>query len=311
MGLRFTDSQQPHYPPVSSFRTAAPYYVPERDAWIQPLPRYSYDADVEFNARAHLAPAPRQIEPWRIGVVQNVLYERILIEYLDEDPYTVTWSRSALDIGSESYRPFYNGPYVIEGRILVSVDGIDREVEYRVPVIAVHEVLYGPRGLGVLYDPWDPSGYSLQPNQILRISMEDQPAHAIRNSYGSELVRAERLMILRFWIIAMGPRSRPVVLGASPPFTLVAWMRLAQRQYRALQPRPAWGSYSLTGTHTRIIERREQIESLQSRGEPLRPLPAQGDTPTPLLTGTSANARGLEWMRRNNLLPVTTQAVQP
>jgi hypothetical protein len=88
-------------------------------------------------------------------------------------------------------------------------------------------------------------------------------------------------------------------------------MRLAQRQFRALQPRPTWEAYSLGGAHTRIIESREQVERLQSHGGHLRPLPARGDTPAPLLTGTSAIERGLGWMRQNGLLPSSGEAERP
>jgi len=303
VGLRFSDSQQPHYPPIDSFRTAPPYYVQERDAWIQSLSRYSYQVDIEYDHRARMAPTPRRVEQWRIGIVQNVLYERILIEYHDQHPFTVTWARPALDIGSEAYRPFYNEPYTVEVRIPFSIEGVDRIIEDRIQVVAVHEVWYGPRGIGLLLDPWDPDGYAPLPSQILRLSMEDQPRNAIRNWNGSELVRAERVLVMRFWVVAMGARSRPVVLGASPPFTLVAWMRLAPRQLHSIQPRPAWGAYSLAGANPRIIESLVLVERLQARGGPLRPLPARDDTPAPLYTGVSANERGTAWMRENGLLP--------
>jgi hypothetical protein len=309
VGLRITDSQQPHYPPIDVFTTAPPFYVQEDDAWLQFLPRYSYEVDVEYHPRARLAPAPPEVQPWRIGIVQNVLYERILIEYLDQEPYTTTWTRPALDLGSEAYRPFYNEPYTVEVRIPISVAGVDRLVEDRVQIVAVHELFYGPRGLGQLLDPWDPDGYHPMPNQVVRLRMEDQPVLPIRNWYGSELVRAEQVLVVRFWVIAMEVRSRSVVLGLSPPFTLVAWMRLAPRQLRSIQPRPSWGSYSLSGVHTRIIESSERVERLQSRSERLRPVP--GSTPAPLLTGTAANTRTSKWMRGNGLSPAPREAERP
>lgn len=311
MGLHFTDSQQPHYPPPDSFREDPPYYDQERDAWVQLLPRYSYEVDVEYTPRAPLARAPRQVEQWRIGIVQNVIYERILVEYFDQEPYTVTWTRPALDIGSEAYRPFYNEPYTVNIRIPLRIAGIDQILEDRVSVVAVHEVLYGPRGLGLLYDPWAPDGYAPLPNQILRLRMEDRPAHALRNWNNNDLARAERVMVMRFWIIAMDMTSRSVVLGFSPQFTLVAWMQLARRGLRSIQPRPTWGAYSRTGAHTRIIESHEQVERLQRRDGSIQPQPARGGSPAPLLTGTSANERGLSWLQANNLLPSRREAERP
>lgn len=300
MGIRITDSQQPNYPPVGSFQTSPPLYRRELDAWQQFLPRYFYEADVEYHPRARLAPPPRRAEPWRIGLVQNVLYERILVEYREQEPYEVTWSRSALDIGSEAYRPFYNEPYVVTVTLPSAAPGITQPIVSRESIIAVHEVRYGPRGFGMLLDPWDPDGYSPLPNQVLRLRMEDRPFLILRNWYGSELVRAEQVLVMRFWIIAIGPSTRPVVIGHSPPFTLVAWMQLAPRQFLTLQPSPTWGSYDLPGATTRIIRDPARIAALQQR-DVLRPIPGPG--PVPLLTGTSANARTGAWIEAQGLLP--------
>lgn len=301
MGLRFTDSQQPNYPALSSFRTSSPFYSAEQDAWVQKLPRYYYEVDVEFDPRARRAPPPRQVETWRIGLVQNVLHEQIRIGFYDQDPYEQTWRRPALDIGSDAYRPFYNEPYFVNVSLRASVDGIDVEVEDRVNIVAVHELLYGTQGLGRLYDPWDPSGYVPMPNQVIRLRMEDQPFLTIRNHYADHLEFAEQVLVMRFWVIAQGPNSRPLVLGRSPPFTLVSWLRVARRTLRSIQPRPDWGSYSLSGTHPRIIRNRGTVRALQERAAPLAPIPASG--PMPLLSGPSANERTTEWMVDNHLLP--------
>jgi hypothetical protein len=307
MGLRFTDAQQPNFPNLSEFRGQPPRYIDDQDAWFHSLPRYFYEVDVEYDPRARVAPAPTSVSMWNIGLVQNVLYERIEIEYLDQEPFTVTWARPALDIGSEAYRPFYNEPDVLEVSIPYSVAGFDRLLISREAVVPVHSLFYGPNGLGQLLDPWDPAGYAPMQNQSVRLRMIDQPFLMLRNWKGTELVRVLQVLALRFWIVAMPSGGRGVVLGLSPPFTLVAWMRLVPRVLQTIQPNPEHAWYSHQGVHRRVMTTLQQVQryrAAQARGGGQRLAPQPASSPLPLLTGLSANDRAERWLRDNSLLPL-------
>lgn len=304
-GLRFADGSRPGDAPVSLFRESAPVYLTFDSLWFHPLPRYHYEVTLEFDPRGRLLRAPRRFDRYRIGFVLNVTYESIAIDYDGVSPKRQVWRRAVLDTAAEAAaRPFVHDPVSLVQVIPMIVEGQTRWVEDRVNIAPGVELLYGPAGFGDFLDPWSAEGYSARPNQRVHLSYIDQPRIALPQRFGGgRLERAEQIVVFRFWIIALrASAGAPEILGHSPEFTLQAWFEPQPSGLRSIEPPPRWLAAGLAGRHTRAFRNQREIERAQRTAGRMQPQPGPGGV-APVLSGTTANERLVDWFRDEGLLP--------
>jgi hypothetical protein len=312
-GLRFADGTGPGDAPIARFRESAPVFLTFDSLWFQPLPRYHYEVTLEFVPQGRMLRPPRRFEIYRIGFVLNVVYESISIEYAGVAPKRHVWRRPILDTAADPPgRPFVHDPVQLVQVIPIVVEGQERLVVDRVNVAPGVELFYGPSGFGDLLDPFSPEGYHPRPNQRIHLSYIDQPRIALPQRFeGGRLQRAEQIVVFRFWIVALRGAGVAAtdILGHSPEFTLQGWFEPGPSSLRSLEPHPRWIAVGLAGRHVRPFRDQRDVERASRGAESVQPRPGPGGTP-PVLTGTTANERLVQWFRDERLLPPVGASVQ-
>jgi hypothetical protein len=127
-----------------------------------------------------LGGAPQDSELWDIGIVQNLLYERLLFEYsglpvLQKEFTTATVDRLENNLDS----PFYSTPVF---------DSTRRKSR------AVAHIWYTSQGYGELLDPSSGSGVRTN-NKPDLLDMYDQPGAGVSQLRGNSLlIRVEKVL---------------------------------------------------------------------------------------------------------------------
>ncbi|MBZ5685126.1 MAG: hypothetical protein LAP86_08825 [Acidobacteriia bacterium] len=209
--------------------------------FVYDMPSWAVSFAIKFDPDPNkgIGGAPQDSELWEIGIVQNLLFERILFEYSGVPVFSTEFTAPTVDILDNSFdRPFYSSPELGPNR---------RKTR------AVTHIWYSSQGYGELLDPSSTSGVRVN-NMPNLLDMWDQPSGGVllrRN--GSLLNRVEKVLCFQTWLVARkkGLFSLPagssqikalrdafipallrpavqstIVLAHVPAFTLTFWLTI-------------------------------------------------------------------------------------
>ncbi|MGI8316884.1 hypothetical protein [Halobacillus mangrovi] len=329
MGLRLYDIGQ-----LNIYEPPQPQYDSRYVSFNVYLPGFSIDMTVVYHKDYRTPKDPNKPQKWKIGIVQNVLFEHMLFEYHDQQPIFKTWARPILDLGNNDYRPFYNGPgeVTIKKRHRDTRRNYTEESKFMLPI---HQVNYGPKGFEAseppteLIHPWSSEGDSFrselidpfETDPIRDLILVDQPSHTVRFLMnGKKLKWHLRLMVFRFWVIAMGPNTSRKILGFSEPFTLFTNIKYHETFTRTLRMPHSLTHFSklIPGNHAKRIytegdftrwwgEINQKIQKGNINGGQVwstnrfKEINRNKKIPEPVITDNTAIQRGHCWMKDQGL----------
>ena len=259
---------------------------------------YQFGVDFAFrfdpNPRRGVGGSPATRESWEIGIVQNVVYEKIDFEYSDGTAFTNVFTSAALDSVAQIHQPFYHDPVRMPACQLAPNLPCSRYIPVMVPVV---DLWYTSQGYGDLLDPWHPSGVAIT-NSPQSVNMVDEPTFGgrLRLSNGAIVTKAEHILGFQIWLIAKR-QSQVHMLANVAPFSMVFWLSTQPTPNLLTIGTPAhsFGFYGSQGIVRTVIH---------SSGVPanIRIQSGAGGR-SPVLGGQTANDRGRRWLRSNGLLP--------
>lgn len=302
MSLTVVDHMIGSYPPVSAMRAADTFYDRSRDCWVLCQPKFSFRCRVGFErGYGGGAPPPGAPQLWRVGLVQNVLYEWIRLEYDNWEPIEQTWSTPVVDYADREAMPFVTGA---RSQVLNVVG--DEGITIPVPVrrTGVQLLWYSEGGLLPYTIPIPPNPYDTTfpgSNRSYELEYEDAPFTALRARLGRDdvLLFAGHVMAVQFWVMALTPTRERFVLAHSPAFTLMARVNVLRPPpgLAAGMPRlDSFEAFSVDGLHRHLIPRP------RNAGGFIAPIRGPGGR-RPVITGVSANARARDWLHQERVAP--------
>jgi len=238
--------------------------------------------------------SPANMESWSVGVVQNVIHEMINFEYDDGSQFKEEFNSAALDsIDRTINLPFYGDPIYMETCKIDPQLPCGKWIPAQVPVM---NVFYTSRGYGELLDPWDAIGVhtSNKPDQL---NVMDEPNFGarLRLKNGALISRAEHVMSFQTWLVAKTP-TKTHFLAHVPAFSLVFWMQTT--------PSPGLLSIGTPPFNFAFCGEAGIAKKVKSSGASATVKIGSGQGGrTPIMTGDTANVRGRNWLKKNNLLP--------
>lgn len=307
MGLTLIDQGEAHYPALSSFTVRRPDKPGlGRQNWTLRQPRYAWSATIGHDPSGRGIPPPAAWQHWRVGIVQNVLRELMVVDFQSRR-FEEEWEEAAVDYYDIRYAPFIIGPQ----QRRVHFGPLNRTFTF--DVTAVQSLWYGPGGgLAPHRDGQGPPGRGPAPRSGRRgysVEFIDAPYTPLRQSYGGRpLTRALHVLALQFWVLAIQPRTATeVVLAHSPPFTLVSGFEVRAPgggRLPIVPPDPTWVSYSRRGiaVPSRDVTM-DQLRQASQRGSSGALVPRRGGGGrSPVLRGETAIARAERWLRSHHLV---------
>lgn len=244
---------------------------------------FNFDPD----PRRGVGGSPATREMWEIGIVQNVVFEMINFEYEDDTTFNTTFTNVVLDSVATVHLPFYQDPVIVPPGY--------KPIK---PIVPVVDVFYTSRGYGQLADPWNPIGVVIT-NTPQSVNMADNPSFGARKQLksGAWITVAEHILAFHTWLVAKSP-SQVHVLANVGPFSLIFRMTCQPSSNLLTIGNPpfSFNFYGQQGIARRV--------NRFGRGAPagVRGQAGRGST-HPVLQGQTANERGRQWLRTNNLLP--------
>jgi len=165
--------------------------------------------------------APAQGETWKIGIVQNLLWERCIWEYDNNERIEIVAPDPVLDsLDGTKLKPFYGDPYL----------GSSRRQSRPYSIL-----LYTAKGYGELTNPADVSKVKID-NKPDILSMWDQPGGGgwIKSPKQRNLIKGmERRYNFQAWLVAQTPSDPDgLVLAHVPPFSLCFWLETDLKNFK-------------------------------------------------------------------------------
>jgi hypothetical protein len=239
--------------------------------------------------------SPMKRELWQIGIVQNVVFDKINFEYDGGIKFQETFRNSVLDSWATIHSPFYGDPVLVETCQLDPHLPCKQFIRLMTPVI---DVWYTSKGYGEFLSPYDPTEVLVN-NQPNSVDMWDEPTFGARKqlSNGAWISVAERIRAFQIWLVAQ-TSTRVHVLASLGPFSLVFWMtaRAPADLLSIGTPPNSFGYYGEAGI-TQSVNR-----SGKTPPPTLRMQAGTGGR-NPVLTGQTANDRGRHWLINKGLIP--------
>jgi hypothetical protein len=300
LGLVLTDPRL-RYRPISEFEPREPTWLQGEDLFWLPSSKYHWRALVRFERDSRSGPpTPKRDEQWQVGLVQNVLFDRIVLTYRGFTPFVATFGSPILDAGSRENLPFYGPPEwltIRRRRVALGQQKAGDEQFIFVPATAFN---YGPSGISsLLLDPYpaNPRVRTYAPiDTAMEVSFEDAPALEIpRFHERGELMHAQRVLALQFWVVARSPSKQPFVLAHSPQFSLDVWADMEATEHKASGAFPDWGSCVFDG----IVRESQHLKRCPD-GKPLDPRPGAGSK-LPVLKAPTALERGQQFFKMHKI----------
>jgi hypothetical protein len=256
-----------------------------------------------------LGGAPNEAEIWKIGIVQNLLFERYLFEFADGATFRNEFTSPILDFKDSSFDPpFYGSP----------------DLRYKTRPAA--NIWYTSQGYGELLDPSSPTGVATN-NRPEILNTLDQPQNSVvYRRQGSIIRRIEETNTFQAWLVAkkIGPFSSPLttvrdafipsvirhdmkiettrVLAHIPAFTLKFWFETDLRNFRPQSsfdtPTFQYGVFVENGISKSPVNHITGI-----RSPPVQFAMTGDGGRLPILSGPAAVGRSNIWMRSNGLSP--------
>jgi hypothetical protein len=248
---------------------------------------FGFDAD----PRRGVGGQPSDSESWRIGIVQNVVYEKVKFKYSDGALFEKEWPDQVLDSSASLNLGFYNDPVTVPA---CQVDPRMKCSQWLPIFTPVHDIVYGKAGYKELVDSDGGQQTSTVPTMV---DMYDEPAFGARMRREKAVITiAEHILAFQVWLVAQRLKQLEV-LAYIEPFSLV-FALTAQPRPDALSIQTPPFQYNYYGV--RDITHSTRVKS---SGTPtVRMYPGRSKR-TPLLDGQTANERGRTWLRTSGLLP--------
>lgn len=255
----------------------------------------------KFAPNGGIGGAPQMREQWKVGIVQNVIFEYVRYEYEGKNKdgkrniFEKQFVNACLDSTATKSLPFYGEPVFIPGP---SLDGVPSKkmVPLTTPVV---DIWLTSKGYGSALNPADPSGVKIT-NEPSSVDIMDEPKFGGRThlASGAMIKRADRIVSFQAWLVAIKGTQREV-LASCEPFSLVSNLTFDDREknkdYGGGTP-DYKSSYHGTKGITNILRTNKQ-------GTPAIGLTIGNGGRDPVFSGNSANDRGRSWLRENDLLP--------
>ncbi len=224
---------------------------------------------------------PARTETWRIGVVQNLLYQRSHFAWFNGKVFDKTWTSPVVDSGAK-----YSFPIYFDDPDSPQEKASGAQVPYR-------DVYYNSKGFGELLDPWGTPPNDVVSKSSWYVTAADKPQFGcpLRTQGGSQLKAAYQILTFGIWLVAFDPTRRsPVVLAHVPPFTMVYAAEFVDGGDSLL----AFGDsrywfYAIAGSAT-------TVNQALVNGKPAKVQMAAGKgARSPVLVGQTANVRERSW----------------
>lgn len=271
-----------------AFKAKDPSYDPLDRAWTIKLPAYVWTCGIVDNPAVSILPRPREPESWRVGFVQNVLYERFAAQY-ERGAKANQWPAPLLDATDQVVRPFSYRQAIV--RLFLTLNGgrsitLEEFLPYR-------DVAYGPNGVGERLDP--ATGEVVKAGGPLPIHFGDAPSVKVAQlSELGNLQSVAQLSVFRFWVLAI-LRERVVPLAFSSAFTLVSSLELSGTPFGIMPP--AWKyRWTVQGSDKRSVDP-QRLARAAPNGAHLTRVVKGVRVPEPVLTGPTANEVMGAWAR--------------
>ena len=286
---------------------------------------YFFTASIKWNGTAPPKLPAKGEQKWRVGIVQNVLFDHIKIQYdgipdrippFHSDKPVLDAGEGAPGKGDEGV-PFYAPPSV-----LIHIGSEWYQVVYDFTLAAD-----SPDGGGGvrIYEGARNRSFGDITSEVPEISIgfSDRPTTPAPDMMdGHPLMLIERGISLQFWIVALQekmPAKEAVVLASSDPFTIVQWMDLSPAKGAKSTADAKFASYCYTldgklNTTTfphaaneqdpQLASFRKQQAATLKKGRPgsgkMVPSGGQGAA-RPVLDGPLGNTQLREWATKYNL----------
>jgi len=187
--------------------------------------------------------SPNDAELWRVGIVQNILYERLTFEYENTPVFEAEFKSPAVDVVPGTFdSPFYAGPV------------FGKNTRNTRPV---SNMWYTSQGYGELLNPYNASGVQTN-NKPELLDMWDEPqggAYVRHPKSGGVLRRMEKIVSFQTWLVARTPNT--VVLAHVPAFSLMFWLKTDAKFKPKLSfdtPKFEYGMYGKKGVFSAKID---------------------------------------------------------
>jgi len=241
--------------------------------------RIAYDPDPKIG----FGGAPADDELWRIGIIQNVVYEKLHYQYVDQKPFDVEFKDAVVDSDDNGkFFPFVGNP--------------DPTPPVTIPVA---DICYNSGGYAdldkALLNPW--TERCEKTNKPDTFNTSDQPnlVTKLRLSKRSIIKRAEKLTSFQLWLVARAPRATQA-LAYIPPFTLVYWFETTSALKSDLSIETPNYKYEFYGEDGIV----KAVRSSGSGTPSITPKLGVG-VKSPVMTGVRANKRIRDWADANGL----------
>ena len=266
--------------------------VEERNVTLMPLPqRYIFQQPV-IVVTAKLTvdgssspPPPKGSEQWNVGFIQNVVFDMIAVEYEGGKKFSGRWDAPILDASSDQAAPFYaeawKQPIVCRPLIY---DGSK-----------ITEVSVAANGQSLTYAGVSDAGFAMSdgPQVQLRAKLDS----------GASLISFQRAISLQTWLVARKPNNETIFLLGVGPETLYLEASLKPLPQMSLMRQEEYsGNYAWTGGIETNLARLSSISSGRVKGPQIQAKPHPANVKA-VMDGDLANARGMNWIRANALIP--------
>jgi hypothetical protein len=276
-----------------AFNAKEPTYDFIDRAWVISAPAYLSVCGIVDHPKVNALPRPRQPENWRVGFVQNVLYQSLNVEY-ENGSKQMTWPDPLLDAADQVSRPFCYRAAIVQTLVALGSAGPVRIQEDFSPY---RDVVYGPAGLGEL----KPSTQQVVPaKDPLPIHFGDAPGMKVDQKCGrGTLQRVLRLSVHRLWVLAIREERR-VPLAFTSPFTMASHLEVGSGFGISTPP---WKyHWSVQGSDQRRVDPERLAQAKPTAPQTHRV--GGGGVPVPkdlVLTGPTANEETQKWAREVKL----------
>jgi hypothetical protein len=312
---------------ILSNKMKDPLRTKGRTAWVVFMPNYHYETHINLEVLSKMLKKPNKEEIWSLGIVQNVIHQSVNIYYSKNTQVQKTWG-PMLDCLSTNSIPYITPPftYSIETEepdpILQSNTNIKYSVNssYVVEFSSEGMILSGEnkkqvdsgitdydQNSDIITKKSKAEREAPLRNPTLPFIMEDYPKMSLPfNLNGEILMRAERVMVIRFWIILKGPDNKSVFyLRMSPFLTLATFIEFkdskTERFYDPRTPRcrSGCGANTVGMQASNIVS---IIKTLNEQDKNIKFLPPVYSDALPKMKEPIANIEVQKWADEN--LPI-------
>jgi hypothetical protein len=226
------------------------------------LPFSIHSWDVKFalkfdsNPKNGFGGAPATPELWKIGIVQNLLYENAIVEF--DNKLTVPFQQKKVPLRQKTYPYQQTNPAIDADPKTTNLPFYSDPVSdpSRKNTKAVSPIWCTSNGYTDAFDPKNPSKLNIS-NQPDNITMYDQPGSTVPMRWppGGSLILSsvQRTWAFQIWLVAIKDdgSAKPVVLATISAFSFAFWLKTKGPPLKHPEDDPDfdYGVYGENGFH--------------------------------------------------------------